>query len=69
MIRVTRITGESYYLNPDHIKSIESAGDTVVTLTTGERILLRDSADELAEMFLNYKMRISGVMVPQEVNT
>ena len=67
MIKVTRINGESYYLNPENIKTIESASDTRVTLNTGERLLLRNSADELAEMFIAYKIRINTAVESQKV--
>ena len=45
-------------LNPDLILYIEKIPDTVVTLTNGDKIYLRESASELQQRFIAYKREI-----------
>jgi flagellar protein FlbD len=49
MIYVTRLNHTSVLLNCDLIEHIEATPDTVITLTTGQRITVRESARELIE--------------------
>jgi len=49
MIYVTRLNHSSVVLNSDLIEHIEATPDTVITLTTGQRITVRESAAELVE--------------------
>ena len=63
MIKLTRFTGEEFFINPETIKSIEPGepgGDTVVILTTGERILVQEKGEEIQERFLQYKKHVHG---------
>ena len=59
MFKLTRFTGEEFYLNPDLIKCVEDGGDTVVTLVTGERILVQESPEVVAKLFTEYKTHAS----------
>ena len=47
MIRLHRLGGESHEfdLNPDLVLSVESTPDTVVTLTTGSKLVVAESPD------------------------
>ena len=47
MIALTRLNGSELVLNCTHIISVEATPDTVVTLTTGEKLLVRDSVKEI----------------------
>lgn len=47
MIRATRLNGRAFVINADYIKFIEETPDTVVTLRDGEKILVKETADEL----------------------
>jgi flagellar protein FlbD len=49
MIYVTRLNHSSVVLNSDLIEHIEATPDTVITLTTGQRITVLESAAELVE--------------------
>lgn len=63
MFKLTKFTGEDFLVNPDMIKMVEDCGDTAVTLITGERLLVRESSDEIRERFLAYK-REQGAQLP-----
>jgi len=42
MIKLTRLKGEPFILNADLIRYVESRGDTFITLTTGERLVVSE---------------------------
>lgn len=60
MIRLTKLTGEVFYMNPETLRFVEDCGDTVLTLTTGERILVREEVREVCKMFMQYKKAIQN---------
>jgi flagellar protein FlbD len=60
MIKLTKFTGEEIFINAEIIKTIENAADTVLVLSTDERILIKESAEEVQELFMKYKKEIHG---------
>jgi flagellar protein FlbD len=61
MITVHRLghSGEPFDINPDLIETVESHPDTVVTLATGHKFIVGESADEVRDAVLNWR---AGVM-------
>jgi flagellar protein FlbD len=55
VIRVTKFDGNSMMLNADWIQSVEETPDTVITLTTGLKILVKDSVNDVVLAFFEYK--------------
>ncbi|NBY19834.1 flagellar protein [bacterium] len=64
MIRVTRFDGRPMILNADWIQSVEETPDTMITLTTGAKILVKDSVAEVVEAFENYKRKQRELLQP-----
>lgn len=60
MIKVTRFDGTEFAVNSDLILFIESTPDTVVRLTTGERILVKESVDELIRRIVTFTREIGS---------
>jgi flagellar protein FlbD len=60
MIRVTRLNSSPLILNSDLIEQIEITPDTVVTLTTGQSLRVRESADELIARIIEFRRSIFG---------
>lgn len=58
MIRVTRRGGASFVLNAELIKYVEATPDTIITLTTGEKILVQESPDEVVARAIEYARMI-----------
>jgi len=59
MILVTRLNKTSqFYVNEDLIEFIEEAPDTIVTLNTGKKITVSESAIEIVEKIREEKIRI-----------
>ena len=46
MIEVTKINGVKVLVNPDLIELVEETPDTVLTLTTGRKIIVKESRQE-----------------------
>jgi flagellar protein FlbD len=60
MIALTRFNGSSFVLNMDLIETIEATPDTVITLVTGRKYVVRESVDEIVKKILDFR-RQSGV--------
>lgn len=58
MIRLTRLNRESFYLNPDLIQEMETTPDTVLTLSSGVRIVVQDAPERVIEEIVQFKRRI-----------
>ena len=58
MIYVTRLNHKPLVLNSDLIEQIEMTPDTVISLTTGEKIMVLESSDELVERVVNFRRSI-----------
>ncbi len=54
MITLTRISGDSFVLNAELIKYVEALPDTFVTLTSGDRIVVTESPDEVVRRTVEY---------------
>ena len=55
MIRLTRLDGEPFVLNADLIRYIETKPDTFITLTSGDRIIVREPLDEVMDRAVKYQ--------------
>lgn len=55
MIKLTRLDGKPFVLNADLIRYVEERPDTFVTLTSGERILVSESMDQVVELAVRYQ--------------
>jgi flagellar protein FlbD len=58
MINLTRLNGHRLTVNCDLIKHAEAAPDTVLTLVTGEKLVVLESCDDVAHRTLDYRSRI-----------
>jgi flagellar protein FlbD len=58
MIRVTRLNGEEFALNPDLIERVEAHPDTVAFLVDGTRYVLRESVEEVLQGIREYRASI-----------
>ena len=58
MIKVTRLDGLDYYLNPHQIESIEVTPDTTLVMLSGKRLIVREEVDTILELIETYRQRI-----------
>ena len=55
MIKLTRLGGEPFILNADLIRYVEARPDTFITLTTGERLVVTESMEEVLRRAVAYQ--------------
>lgn len=58
MINLSRLNGEKIMINIDLIELIEETPDTVITLTTGKKFLVRESSRQIQEEIIKIRRRI-----------
>ncbi len=59
MIRLTRINKVPLVLNSDLIEHVEVTPDTVISLTTGQKLVVLESADEVIQKVIEFRRAIS----------
>lgn len=70
MISLTKLDGREVVVNADHILAVESTPDTMLLLTTGMKILVREPVPEVVERTAAWRRRIhlgpelKGVVLP-----
>ena len=67
MIELHRLgaQGEPVWLNPDLIATIEAHPDTVIALTTGTKVVVADSVDEVIARVREWRVAIArGALKP-----
>jgi flagellar protein FlbD len=64
MISVTRLNNQPFVLNADLIRTIEQNPDTVITLVTGEHLIVRESAKEIIRRVVEYGRMLRGLVPP-----
>jgi len=60
MIRLTKLNHAPMVLNADLIEHIDVTPDTVITLTNGQILRVRESADQVVDRIVEYRRRIYG---------
>ena len=60
MIQLTRLNHVPLILNSDLIEHVEVTPDTVVALTTGQKFLVLESAEEVVEKVIQFRRAILG---------
>ncbi len=55
MIKLTQLGGQAFVLNAELIRYVESCPDTFITLTTGERLVVAESMDEVLRRAVAYQ--------------
>lgn len=67
MIKVKRLNNTELIINCELIEFVEETPDTVISLTTGKKIVVKETADELIEKVIKYKRNILSVRNRKEV--
>lgn len=58
MIKLTRLNNQPLGVNSDLIKFVEEAPDTVITLVSGEKILVRENAEQVLARIIEFRRSI-----------
>jgi len=63
MILLTRLNHISLVLNADLIESIEATPDTVISLTTGQKLVVLESAEEVVRRVVEFRRAIYSAIL------
>ena len=58
MIRLTRLNQQPLAVNSDLIKFVEQTHDTVLTLINGDKVVVRESLEEVIRLTLEFRRSI-----------
>jgi uncharacterized protein YlzI (FlbEa/FlbD family) len=58
MIRLTRLNNQALTVNSDLIKFVEQSPDTLITLVSGEKIVVRESAEEVLARLIAFRRSV-----------
>ena len=61
MIPLTRLNRSPVFLNPDLVKYVDALPDSVITLTSGEKILVLETAQQILDLMVEFRQRVLGV--------
>ena len=62
MIKLTRFDGSKVAVNAELVKFVEAATDTIVTLTSDQKMLVLETVDEVIEKVIEYRRLAYGSM-------
>ena len=54
MIKVTRLDGREMVVNAQLVRFIEATPDTILSLTGGEKVVVREGVDEVIRRCIEY---------------
>jgi flagellar protein FlbD len=58
MIQLTRLNGLPLVINSDLIQLIENTPDTVISLVNGEKIVVRETCEQILERTVQFRRRV-----------
>lgn len=63
MIELTRLNDTKFTLNAELIETVEEVPDTVITLTTGKKLFVKESRQNVKNLVLLYKQEVFHKML------
>lgn len=63
MIRVTRLNNNAMVLNAELIKTVEQTPDTLITLINGERLMVKESLEDIVRKAIEYGRQVRSFAV------
>ena len=58
MIELTKLNDIKFMVNADIIEMVEETPDTVVTLTTGKKLIVKESRQEIRDLVIAYRRSV-----------
>ncbi len=55
MIALRRLNGQEFILNADLIETLEATPDTMVTLSNGRKIIVKNGLEEIMQKTIKYR--------------
>jgi flagellar protein FlbD len=64
MIRVTRLNDRPFVINAELIRTIEQNPDTIITLVSGEHMVVKESMETIIERVIEYGRHLRRLTPP-----
>ena len=58
MIAVTRLNGKRFVINAEQIRYIEKTPDTMITLVSGDKIMVKEPLEDIVSLAVSYQRQI-----------
>ena len=58
MVEVTKYNGEKILINTDLMETVAETPDTVISLTTGKKIIVKESRQEVKNLVKSYRKEL-----------
>jgi flagellar protein FlbD len=58
VIKLTRVNHQEFLLNAELVLMMESTPDTIITLTTGQKLMVVEAVDEVVSRIIEYKRSV-----------
>lgn len=58
LISITKLNDREMIINCDLIESMEATPDTTITLTTGRKVIAKESIDDIINEIIQYKRKL-----------
>lgn len=64
MVELTKLQNAKIVVNAELIEFVESTPDTLITTTTGKKLMVKETVEEVVEAVIAYKRRC--LTIPQK---
>ena len=64
MIKVTRLDGREVVVNADLIEFLEATPETIISTTTGKKLVVKEKVEEVMRRITDFRHRILPVVKP-----
>ncbi|MGB9885490.1 MAG: flagellar FlbD family protein [Moorellales bacterium] len=64
---MTALDGREIVLNAELIERVETVPETVISLVTGKKVLVRDTVEEIVDKVVAYRRRVGSQLVPATI--
>jgi len=61
LIKVTRLNGVEYWLNPHIIETVEKKPDTTITLVSGKKLVVKEKPEEILQEIREYRHKLGSI--------
>jgi flagellar protein FlbD len=65
MIQLTKLNGVGIVVNPDLIEYIEETPDTVLTISNGDKVVVKDRMVDIIDKVVRYRRLISAMVLTE----
>lgn len=68
MVNVTAFDGKEFFINCDLIETIKETPDTVIALSNGKKLIVKESSEEIVERVIEFRRKIlTGICIEKEI--